>query len=139
MRNLHFLLDEPNKPMIHKNLDIFFSMFPYTHTSNMLFIHDAPYKNMFNNLYSAIFFKSFDGLRGEDQCLLGSILPYLENLNSFGYDVPTFVEHNPLGWIRCIDQNNLRLLKMLFVKCKHICQPISCNSAKLKLKQNAPY
>jgi hypothetical protein len=76
MRNLHFLLDEPNKPMIHKNLDIFFSMFPYTHTSNMLFIHDAPYKNMFNNLYSAIFFKSFDGLRGEDQCLLGSILPW---------------------------------------------------------------
>jgi len=139
MRNLHFLLDKPNKPVFHKNLDIFFSTFPYIHTSNMLFIDDAPYKTMFNNLYSAIFFKSFHSLCGEDQCLLGSILPYLENLNLFGYDVPTFVEHNPLGRIRCIDQNNLGLFKMLFVKCKHICQPIFGNSVKLKLKQNAPY
>jgi hypothetical protein len=68
---------------------------------------------MFDNLYSAIFFKSLDTLRVEDQCLLGSILPYLENLDSFKYDVPTFVEHNPLSRIRCIDQNNLGLFKML--------------------------
>jgi hypothetical protein len=114
-------------------------MFPYTHAGKMLFIDDAPYKSMFNNLYSAIFFKSFDSLRGEDQCLLGSILPYVENLDSFGYDVPTFVEHNPLGRIKCIDQNNLGLFKMLFVKCSHTCQPIFCNSVKLKLKQKVPY
>jgi hypothetical protein len=88
MQKLHFLLDKPNKPIFHKNLDIFFSMFPYIHANSTLLIDDAPYKSMFNNLYSAIFFKSFDNIHGKDQCLLGSILPYLENLDSFGYNVP---------------------------------------------------
>ncbi len=87
--------------------------------------------------YSAIFFKSFDGLCVEDQCLLRYVLPYLENFDSFGYDVPTFVEHNPLGRIRCIDQNNLELFKMLFVKCSHTCQPTFCNN--VILKQKVPY
>jgi hypothetical protein len=58
---------------------------------------------MFNSLYSAIFLESFDGLCGEDQYLLGFVLPYLENLHLFEYGVPTFVEHNPFGRIRCID------------------------------------
>jgi hypothetical protein len=83
----------------------------------MLLVDDAPYKNMFNGPYSAIFLESFDGCRGEDQCLLGSILPYLENLQLSRYDVPTFVEHNPFGRISCIDRNNLGLFKMLFLKC----------------------
>jgi hypothetical protein len=69
----------------------------------MLLIDDTPYKNMFNGPYSAICLESFDGLCGEDQYLLESILLYLENLHSSGYGVPTFVEHNPFGRIRCID------------------------------------
>jgi len=76
-----------------------------------------PYKSMFNGLHSAIFLESSDGHCGEDQYLLGFIIPYLEHLHSFRYNVPTFVEHNPFGRIRCIDQDNPRLLKMLFVKC----------------------
>jgi hypothetical protein len=103
------LLDNPNKPIFHKNLNVFFSTFPYTHVGNALLINDAPYKSMFNNLYSATFLESFDGLHGEDQCLLGFVFPYLENLDSSGYDVPTFVEHNPFGRIRCIDRNHPRL------------------------------
>jgi hypothetical protein len=83
----------------------------------MLLLDDMPFKSMFNDSYSAIFLELFDNLRGEDQYLLRSIFPYLENLHSSGYDVPTFVEHDPFGRIRCIDQNNLKLFKMLFVKC----------------------
>jgi hypothetical protein len=139
MWNPHFLLDKPNKPIFHKNLDVFFSTFPYTRTGNTLLIDDAPYKSKFNNIYNSIFLKSFDGLHGEDQCLLRYVLSYLENLDLFGYDVPTFVEHNPLGRIRCIDQNNLALFKMLFVKCSHTCQPTFCNNVKLKLKQKVHY
>jgi hypothetical protein len=54
-------------------------------------------------------------------------------------DVPTFVEHNPFGRIRCIDQDNQGLLKMLFVKCSQPCQPTFYNNVKLKLKQKVPY
>jgi hypothetical protein len=42
----------------------------------MFFIDNTPYKNMFNNPYSASFLESFDDLHGEDQYLLGSVLPW---------------------------------------------------------------
>jgi hypothetical protein len=71
---------------------------------------------MFNGPYSAIFLDSFDDRCGEDQYLSGSVIFYLENLDLSEYNVPTFVEHNPFGRIRCIDQDNLGLFKMLFVK-----------------------
>jgi hypothetical protein len=83
-----------------------------------------PYKSMFNNLYNAVFLESFDGLRGEDQYLLGFVFPYLENLHSFRYDVPTFVEHNPFGRNRYIDRDNPGLFKMLFVKCNQTYNPL---------------
>jgi hypothetical protein len=40
-------------------------MFPYTHASNMLFIDDAPYKTMFNNLYSVFFSSHFTAFVGK--------------------------------------------------------------------------
>jgi len=55
MQKMHFVLDKPDKPIFHKNLEVFFSIYPYTHTSNMLFIDDMPCKSMFNVPYSAIF------------------------------------------------------------------------------------
>jgi hypothetical protein len=61
MQNSHFFLNKPNKPIFHKNLDIFFSTYPYIHVGNMLFINDTLYKSMFNGPYSAIFLESFDG------------------------------------------------------------------------------
>jgi len=103
MWNFHFLPNKPNKPIFHKNLDIFFFTYSYIHTSNTLLVEDMPYKCMFNNLYNAIFLESFDNLCGEDQYLLGFIFPYLENLHSSGYVVPTFVEHNPFSRSSCID------------------------------------
>jgi len=54
MRNPHFLLDKHDKPIFHKNLDIFTSKFPYAHASNTLLVDDTPYENMFNDSYSAI-------------------------------------------------------------------------------------
>jgi hypothetical protein len=102
MQNPHFLLDKPNKPISHKNFDICFSTYPYIHANNT-FVDDTPYKNIFNGPYSAIFLESFDDLCGEDQYLLGSIFPYLENFHLFGYGVPTFVEHNPFGRINFIN------------------------------------
>jgi hypothetical protein len=71
--------------------------------------------------------------------LLGFVFPYLENLHSSRYIVPTFVENNPFGEMRCINLNNLGLFKMLFVKCNYICQATICNNAKLKSKQKVPY
>jgi hypothetical protein len=106
MQNLHFLPDKLDKPIFHKNLDVFSSTFLYIHVGNMLFVDNTPYKNMFNNVYSANFFKSFDDLSGEDQYLLRSIFLNFKNLHSFGYNVPTLVEHNPFGRIRCINPNN---------------------------------
>jgi hypothetical protein len=66
MQNSHLLLDKPNKPIFHKNLDIYFFAYPNIHIGNTLLIDDTPYKCMFNGLYSAIFLESFDGHHGED-------------------------------------------------------------------------
>jgi hypothetical protein len=104
MSNSHFLLNKPNKPIFHKNLDVLFFAYPYTHVRNtLLLIDNTPYNNMFNGPYNAIYLDFFDGRCGEDHYLLGFIFLYLENLHSFGYGAPNFVEHNPFHRIRCID------------------------------------
>jgi hypothetical protein len=69
----------------------------------------------------------------------GLFFPNLQNFHSSGYNVPTFVEHNPFGRIGCINLDNPRFKKMLVVKCSCTCQPTFCNSAKLKLKQKITY
>jgi hypothetical protein len=62
-------------------------MYPYIHTNNTLLIDDMTYKSMFNALYSAIFWESFDNLRGDDHYVLGTIFFYLEFLRFFEYGV----------------------------------------------------
>jgi len=139
MWNLHFLSDKLDKLIFHKNLDIFFSMFPYIHVGNTLLLDNTPYKSMFNCSYHAIFLELFNSFHGDNQYLLGFILPYLENLHLSRYGVLIFLEDNPFGRIKCINPNNPRLFKMLFMKCSPTCQPIFCNSVKLKLKWKVPY
>ncbi len=80
----------------------------------MLFIDDTPYKSMFNGPYNAFFLDFFNGRHGEDQYLLGSVFPYLKNLHLSRYNVPTFVEHNSFGRIKCIDWDNPRIFKCYF-------------------------
>jgi hypothetical protein len=89
MQNLHFLSNKPNKPIFLKNFDVLFSMYPYIHTNNTLLIDDMTYKSMFNAPYSAIFWESFDSLRGDDHYVLGTIFLYLEFLHFFEYGVST--------------------------------------------------
>jgi hypothetical protein len=43
------------KPIFHKNLDVFFSRFPDTHAKNTLLVDDTPYKSMFNDLCNIYF------------------------------------------------------------------------------------
>jgi hypothetical protein len=107
MEHPHFLSNKPNKPIFCKNLDVFFSMFPYTHVGNTLFVDDTPYNNMFNDMYSAIVLESFDNIHGEDRYLLRFVIPYMENLHLSKYGVPIFVEHNPFGRIKFINLDNL--------------------------------
>jgi hypothetical protein len=55
-------------------------MYRYTYVGNTLLVNNAPYKNMFNESYNTIFLEySFDDLRGEDNYLLGHVLPYLKS------------------------------------------------------------
>jgi hypothetical protein len=44
MWNPHFLIDELNKSIFHKNLNIFFSIYLHTHANNTLLIDDTPLK-----------------------------------------------------------------------------------------------
>jgi len=58
MRNLHFRLDKPNKPIFHKNFDVFFYAYIYTHASNTLLINDTPYKKHVQWFVYCLFFWS---------------------------------------------------------------------------------
>jgi hypothetical protein len=94
------------------------------HASNMLFINNMPYKSLFNGLFNAIFLKSFVNFCGDDHLnLLGTILLYLESLQFFGYDVPTFVQLNPFGSIKCINCDDPKQYEILFVECNNVCKP----------------
>jgi hypothetical protein len=66
MQNPHFLPDKRDKSIFHKDLDILFSTYFYTHVGNTLLIDDMPYKSMFNGPYNAIFLESFDNHCGEN-------------------------------------------------------------------------
>jgi hypothetical protein len=135
MRNSHFLFDKLNKPIFHMNLDIFFPTYFSIHLCKTLLINETLYKSMFNMPYSAIFFESFDGFRGEDNYLLGIVLPYLKSHHFSRYGIFTYVQHNPFGRSCWIDCNDHQQFKMLFLKCSSDYKPSFCNSAKLKMKQ----
>jgi hypothetical protein len=94
------------------------------HANNMLFINDMPYKSLFN----AIFLEFFVNFYGDNYLnLLRTILFYLESLHFFGYDVPTFVQFNPFGSIKCISCDDPKQYKILFVECNSGCKPSYCN------------
>jgi hypothetical protein len=82
MQNSHFLSNKHDKPIFHKNLDVLFFAYPYTHGGNTLLVDNTPHKNIFNGPYNAIFLDSFDGHYGEDHYLLGFVFLYMENLHS---------------------------------------------------------
>jgi len=74
-----------------------------------------PYKNMFNDLYSAFFLEYFDGHGGDNHYLLRFVIPYLENLHSSIYGISTFVKDNPFGKIICINWDDQGHFKMFTI------------------------
>jgi len=136
-RHNHYLLGTSQNFI--KTLMFFFSKYPYIHIGNMLYVDDTPCKIMFNMSYNAIFLEIFYNLHGHNHYLLGIVPPYLEYLHSSRYGVSTFVHHNPFNRIKCMNHDDPRQFKMLFVKCSHGYKPSFCNNAKLKLKQKVFY
>ncbi len=131
-RNEHFLLEKPNKHVLHKNLDNFFHMFPGTNYGNTLLIDDMPHKSMFNPPFSAIFLHTFYSSRTNNNYLLKIVLSYLESLHSFGMWVSKFLECNPFGNITHVLLSNPWCEK-LALQYSSKCHDIFCNRMKLKL------
>ncbi len=78
MKNVHSLFINPNKPNFHKNINVFFSKYHDTHVGNTLLVDDIPYKNMFNEPFSAISLQSFHNSNKDDNYLLWVIFLYLK-------------------------------------------------------------
>jgi hypothetical protein len=79
-KNDIFLLGHLEKPILHKNLDFFFSKFPNTHAGNTLLIDDYPYKFILNDSCSVIFLESFECVRSDGDYLLSISLFSLTSL-----------------------------------------------------------
>jgi len=93
----HFFPGHPKNLIFHKNLDVFFSKFLDTYVGNNLLGDDTPYKFIFNDLCSAIFLESFEGVSSDGDYLFSTILPCLVSLHSFRFNVQTYVKHNSFG------------------------------------------
>jgi hypothetical protein len=74
LKNEHFLPGKPKKPVFHKNLNAFFSVFPSTNYENTLLIDDMPYKSLFNPPFDAIFFERFYGSQTDGEYLFKTVL-----------------------------------------------------------------
>jgi len=130
-KNDHFSPNHLKKPNFHKNLNVFFLKFPNTHTRNTLLVDDTPYRSIFNDCV-VLFLKSFEGAHSDGDYLLSTILPYLVSLHSFGFNVQTYMKHNPFGIIISISQND-PYYNMLFEYYNDSCDPIYCTNAKLNI------
>jgi hypothetical protein len=78
MKNVHSLSINLDKPIFHKNINVFFSKYHDTHVGNTLLVDDTLYKNMFNEPFNAIFLQSFHNSNKDDNYLLWVILLYLK-------------------------------------------------------------
>jgi hypothetical protein len=83
-KNDHFLLEKLNKLVFHKNLKHFFRLFSSTTFENTLLVDNMLHKNVFNPLYSAIFFKTFYRSHIDGNHLFDIVLLYLESLHFSG-------------------------------------------------------
>jgi hypothetical protein len=93
----HFFPGHPKNLIFHKNLDVFFLKFLDTYVGNNLLVDDTPYKFIFNDLCSAIFLESFEGVSSNGDYLFSTILPCLVSLHSFRFNAQTYVKHNFFG------------------------------------------
>ncbi len=128
------------KHVFYNFLDVFFSKFVNIHAKDALPIDDLPYKSMFNDSCSAIFFKSFDDfiLMPNENYLLLIVLPYSVSLSLSRFNVQTNVKFNLFKSIKSISHSDPNS-KMLFKSCNDMCEMTYCIRAKLKKRCNAFY
>jgi hypothetical protein len=104
-----------------------------THVGNILFVDDMPYKSTSNDLCSVVFWKLFEGSCSDGDDLFSIVFPYLVSLHSFGFNVHTYIRHNPFGIIRSINRNDF-YYNMLFEDYSDSCEPTYYTKEKLKKK-----
>jgi hypothetical protein len=84
-------------------------------------------------LCNVIFLESFEGSCCNGDYLFSIVLPYLVSLHLSGFNVQTYVRHNPFGIIRNISCNDL-YYNMLFEDCTKNWEPKYCTKAKFRMK-----
>jgi len=85
MKNVHYLSINPDKPIFHKNIHVFFSKYHDIHVGNTLLVDDTLYKSMFNEPFNAIFLQSFHNSNKDNTYLLWVILLYLKPFHCFEF------------------------------------------------------
>jgi len=76
--------------------------------------------------------ESFEGAGSDGDYLLSIVLPYLVSFHFSGFDVQTYLKHNPFRTIKSISQSDL-YYKMLFEDCSDSCDVMYYTKAKLKI------
>lgn len=99
MKNVCSLSINLDKPIFHKNINVFFSKYHDTHVGNTLLVDDTPYKNMFTETFNAIFLQSFHNFKRMTIICYG-LFSFIENL----FIVPNL--NNPFGSIKSIIHND---------------------------------
>jgi hypothetical protein len=96
----HFNVSWLAKVVYHRNLFYFFVKYLYTHLGNTLLIDDIFHKTCMNPPFNVMFVESFRHKDVNDNYLVGNILPYLESLHYFRFNVSMFVQENLFGTIK---------------------------------------
>jgi hypothetical protein len=103
------------------------------HAKNTLLVDDMLYKSIFNDSYCVIFLELFEGSHSDGNYLFSIVLPYLVSLHSFGFNVQTYIMHNPFWTIRSISRND-PYYNMLFQSYNNSCEPTSIQKQIKKKK-----
>lgn len=75
--------------------------------------------------------ESFEGVSNDGDYLFSIVLPYLVSLHLSGFNVQTYVKHNPLETIRSISRSD-PYYNMLFENCSDSCDAMYYTKAKLE-------
>jgi len=131
-KNDHFLITNLEKLVFHKNLNVFFLRFPNIHVGNISLINGMPYKSIFNDSSSVLFFGIIWKFTLQWK-LFALYCSSLVSLHSFGFSVQTHIRHNPFGTIRSISYNDHHY-NILFEDCNDNYEPTCCIKEKLTKK-----
>ncbi|CAA0823982.1 CDT1-like protein a- chloroplastic [Striga hermonthica] len=93
-----FLKDNPEKPVMFKELEQFWRVFESYDTTNTVLVDDSPYKLFLNPLHNAIFLKTYNGSVHDNYLdLEGKFVNYLTKLADAD-DVQSYIRQNPIDY-----------------------------------------